>query len=144
MRPKCEHCDKPQVAKGLCGTHRYRAEKGLPMDKPIGGLKEKKHCFIPGCTNMARLDMCEFHYRKLWEWGHAYFALPDYCEVCGSTERLHVDHDHSCCLAPPTCGECVRGRLCADCNWVLGRVNDNPYRLQELADYLERNGSTVR
>ena len=49
------------------------------------------------------------------------------CAVCGSAEpggrgaRFAVDHDQKCCPGRLSCGECVRGLLCAGCNLVLGR-----------------------
>lgn len=38
---------------------------------------------------------------------------------------LHVDHDHKCCPGRTTCGQCVRGLLCATCNTALGTVDRN-------------------
>ena len=55
-------------------------------------------------------------------------ALPDYCEVCGSTTNLCIDHDHST-------GK-VRGTLCSRCNQALGLMRDNYRNIIKLANYL--------
>lgn len=47
-----------------------------------------------------------------------------------------VDHDHSCCPNSKSCGRCVRGLLCKQCNWALGYVGDNIDKLNGLVDYL--------
>lgn len=63
------------------------------------------------------------------------------CAICqratGLRKRLAVDHDHTCCPGPTSCGRCVRGLLCHGCNDDLARVRDNPAKLRGLADYLE-------
>lgn len=55
-------------------------------------------------------------------------ALPDACEICGSRERLCVDHCHSV-------GH-VRGALCNACNLALGYMGDDPARLRAAAAYI--------
>lgn len=74
------------------------------------------------------------------------------CEVCGrdivtkvrdgATGRvaapLVVDHDHACCPGNHSCGICVRGFLCGQCNWAAGSIGDDPERARSLARYLDR------
>lgn len=57
--------------------------------------------------------------------------LGDCCAVCGSTDRLHVDHNH-------TTGK-VRGVLCFNCNGALGHVRDSREILAGLIKYLDRS-----
>lgn len=56
------------------------------------------------------------------------------CDICGGNQKpgaaLAKDHDH-------VTGK-TRGRLCHNCNLVLGHAKDNPKILRDAADYLER------
>lgn len=58
------------------------------------------------------------------------------CSICGSNERLHVDHDHSCCPGVRSCGSCVRGVLCGTHNRAIGMFSDDVVLLQKAIDYL--------
>ena len=69
------------------------------------------------------------------------------CAICKTPpdgKRLSVDHDHSCCPGEVTCGECVRGLLCDNCNWWLGLIDDDLGRLTEAELYLRRYSCTVK
>ena len=49
-----------------------------------------------------------------------------------------VDHDHGCCAGPTSCGKCVRGLLCARCNFVLGLLEESPALLPAyLTEYMQ-------
>ena len=50
------------------------------------------------------------------------------CVICGSNEKLVVDHDHKT-------GQ-VRGMLCNHCNRGLGHFRDDPMLLEFAAQYL--------
>lgn len=63
------------------------------------------------------------------------------CRICGSYEKLHVDHDHACCPradsgSAAVCGKCIRGILCSMCNRGLGFFRDNPVYLEGAIEYL--------
>jgi hypothetical protein len=63
------------------------------------------------------------------------------CAICGKTpeelgRKLFVDHDHSCCPGQITCGSCVRGLLCANCNNGLGLFLDNEIFLSKALEYV--------
>ena len=65
------------------------------------------------------------------------------CAICGvtspgSTKSWHVDHDHSCCPIGASCGGCVRGILCNNCNLMLGHAKDSEETLRSAAEYLSR------
>lgn len=51
------------------------------------------------------------------------------CAICESPEskgrgRFHIDHDHSCCPTQKTCGKCIRGLLCSNCNTKLSVIEN--------------------
>ena len=49
-----------------------------------------------------------------------------------------VDHDHSCCSGKTSCGKCVRGLLCANCNSGIGFLRDSVLLLESALTYLRR------
>lgn len=74
----------------------------------------------------------------------AYAALLEAgCRICGSKDRLHVDHDHACCAdrGRKGCGTCVRGILCQPHNTLAGFL-EHPDALA-VAAYLASAGSTA-
>lgn len=53
----------------------------------------------------------------------------DYCAICGSKERLHIDHCHKS-------GD-VRGLLCQNCNFGIGNLKDSIVNLRTAILYLQ-------
>lgn len=65
------------------------------------------------------------------------------CAVCEidlsmlAPKRIHIDHDHGCCVSSYSCGECIRGILCHDCNVGLGLFKDDLGILEKAMKYLD-------
>ena len=57
-----------------------------------------------------------------------YEAMPQVCVICGSTEKLCVDHSHR--------SGRVRGILCQSCNKGLGHFRDDPTLMFRAAEYI--------
>ena len=65
------------------------------------------------------------------------------CGICRkdfTKKRVpHVDHDHGCCSqGARSCGRCVRGLLCSNCNRGIGNFEDNKKSLRSAIKYLGR------
>lgn len=55
---------------------------------------------------------------------------------CSTGKALAVDHNKACCPGDKSCGKCIRGLLCRDCNTALGMVKDKREILAALVRYL--------
>lgn len=80
------------------------------------------------------ISLDQYH-QMLEDQGHA-------CKICNLKEktsriRLSIDHDHNCCPGGKSCGSCVRGLLCTNCNMSLGNAQDSIEILQKMIDYLK-------
>lgn len=57
------------------------------------------------------------------------------CWSCKTRDGSVVDHDHKCCAGAYSCGKCVRGILCSQCNTALGLLADNQEHIKNLLAY---------
>lgn len=147
-----EGCAKPYFGGSWCAGHYYQNLRGEKLE----ALNAKSSCTVPNCPtqvssklnpsrvcarhrglanrfNLSDVDLVELHLPKNYA-----------CENlgCGSTENLHMDHDHGCCPREKggsrSCGRCVRGWLCRTCNIGLGMLQENPRKIQGLLEYVAR------
>jgi len=130
------HPDRPHFAKGKC-------ERCYANDYQRGSRSrtyQLRHMF----------GMTQERYEALLA------AQGGLCAICGESEpggigTWHVDHNHACCAGKRSCGKCIRGLLCLQCNHMLGNSGDNPAVLEAAIRYLkdqtprenERRDSTV-
>ena len=59
------------------------------------------------------------------------------CHSCKDRAATNIDHDHSCCSGQRSCGKCVRGILCSQCNTALGLLQDNRQKIKNLLQYIK-------
>jgi hypothetical protein len=67
-------------------------------------------------------------------------AQNDACYLCGGelgSEKIDIDHDHSCCPQGKSCRVCRRGLAHHRCNVIIGWAGDDPGMLRHIADALE-------
>lgn len=145
-------CDREAYGKDLCKSHYGQLRRGTVLTS----FKMCEICSIPGCESPGGKgkELCQKHRRYAATYGISWDALKDLFQAenrvcgnpaCGSTERLHLDHDHSCCpyggvgdkKSQVSCGECIRGWLCDNCNRGLGCFFDDPRKLEGIVSYLE-------
>jgi hypothetical protein len=119
---------------------RLCAQCGEPFDRPT---RRAAYCSVK-CKTAARLADGRAAASSLKHYYHREYGLTveqvaelraNGCQICGDDGRhgrhgqLHIDHDHKT-------GR-VRGALCDDCNFGLGKFKDDPALLRAAAVYLE-------
>ena len=137
LRPNCRECEKQrQKEKREANIERYRERDRAYylVTKEVQNAKSRAY--------YAENREKQKAYQKQYMYGltpEEYDALmAKGCFICGSMEKLHVDHDHSCCPGGlRTCGKCVRGVLCHKHNTALGKFGDSVEELQAAITYLQ-------
>lgn len=139
----CRECQDPDGVKRCRKCERilpksefHRASKGKGSKQYY--QSDCKRC-QRGNTRTYRLSLYhltdEDYERMLRKQGYK-------CAICGGLplygHHFHVDHDHTCCDYEGSCGACVRGLLCDDCNRGLGMFRDRSDALRNAASYVER------
>lgn len=146
-----EGCEREEFNPGFCAGHYYQKLQG----KKLTPLFERADCPVPGCegtysVKLGKQGVCRAHSHTMSRFSITRDELirlfsPGVCsaEDCGRSGRLHIDHDHACCPSGKfagrkvSCGNCIRGLLCSNCNAALGLLGDNVSRMRGLLKYLE-------
>jgi hypothetical protein len=120
---------------GMLTCTRCKVEKpATPEAFPLhNGKKNGLDSWCRACRATYRSENCRGRHRDVIS-NEDLISLKTtttQCVICGSEEKLVVDHDH-------VTGQ-VRGMLCNHCNRGLGHFRDDPLLLEFAAQYLLAN-----
>lgn len=123
--------------------HCNRCRQWLPEDQ-FGPYKSQPD----GLTNRCRNCLKDVALERLYgitrqQYDEMARVQGNACAICRTpaddTKRMHVDHDHACCPGVKTCGNCLRGLVCNNCNAGLGFFRDSESLLYAASAYLTRS-----
>jgi hypothetical protein len=87
------------------------------QDSYVYQWRSKQPGGIAGFSRRMRYKLTHEQYEKMLEDQGGVCAI---CKKPPGKKALCVDHDHACCSTERTCGKCVRGLLCNNCNHGVG------------------------
>lgn len=138
---QCSHCKITKPIDRFSGSNRYAS----------GYRSDCKDCCADQHQRWRKKNPIRYKERiTLWKYG---INMQEYnrlfqiqggmCAICKKHQSelkmaLGVDHNHSCCPGSRSCGKCVRGLLCQNCNVALGFMGDNLERIDSMRQYLVR------
>lgn len=159
-------CERPIRATGLCSAHYERVRNGIPLGgAPIADRKVylasapdfigcagcerllPKVLFVASSTRGTIRRWCRFcvklknHGLDMSRFSELVISQSGLCPLCESQLKSpSVDHDHRCCANVYSCGSCIRGVLCRNCNSALGLAGDSVKVLSKMVTYLKDSG----
>jgi|11_taG_2_1085331.scaffolds.fasta_scaffold00036_19 hypothetical protein len=156
----CQHCNK---LLGINNTKYQLCNTCCPKLRNYG-----VSCSIEGCSTVCDGKNAVFYYKgKLVCYSckailrNYSLSFSDYqrlrnitnCQICnielnhqhsrGNRKGACLDHDHTCCpTGGKSCGKCVRGVICQQCNTAEGYIKASGLDVldwaHKLIDYLEQ------
>lgn len=132
-----------QGRKRCAGCDAFKPESDFTRNRrrPDGFMDKCKSCEPPNGGGNREYRIRVTYNISLAEFEEILRSQGGRCATCGTDSPggngWCIDHDHSCCGGPRSCGECVRGILCTHCNSALGYVRDNTQTLMNMVAYLD-------
>ncbi|MGW9426659.1 endonuclease domain-containing protein [Streptomyces decoyicus] len=100
---RCYECEE------VVAVERFRTSGGTGLSGVCNDCQNIR-------TRLARFKMTKHDYDELLAFQGGKCAVCTSDEPLGKYDEWHIDHNHACCPRGTTCGECVRGILCSECN----------------------------
>lgn len=129
----------------LCGDDKEDAEFSKDSSKK-SGLSSRCRVCKNSKRSEYRISTSEHNSDYMLEWRYnisreRYIKIlhsqNGVCAVCKLIpKKFCVDHDHTCCPGKKSCGKCIRGLLCSNCNTAIGLLKENVNTLFEAINYI--------
>lgn len=128
-KARCKNCVNNKIFQTICSMtricNRCQEEKSIysygNYKTSSGKMAKRFTCNV--CTNQNGVRWNDKNPEKRRENRinkHYNISLKEYneilsqgCQICGTMEKLCLDHDHNCCPGKISCGQCIRGALCS-------------------------------
>jgi hypothetical protein len=137
-----EYCKKKDVKGGIsnrckaCDAEKYqqrRAKNSLSL-RDSWNKASKKYASKKDFAKARRLRR---HHLTVEQYDTMMSKYDGLCWACKLRPACVLDHDHSCCDGTFSCGGCIRGLLCNQCNTSLGLMQEDPNLIDQLISYLK-------
>lgn len=108
-------------------------------------LKNKKQFYLDFPDKRKNRDLLHYYNIDLNTYNSMLKKQNFSCAICEKKAKLHksgkyhilnIDHDHNHCFGRKSCGKCIRGLLCINCNTFLGKFENKKIFLNAL-EYLK-------
>lgn len=149
LRTACRTCTKnnPEYLKNYYQDRKASGKNKEYRDANIDRIRENSRQWHKNNPEKSKELRIRNQYARYGLTVEQYNAMMEFqgglCAICEipSDRSLQIDHDHACCSENSrSCGKCVRGLLCGNCNSMLGHINDNQKVLENGITYLRSRG----
>lgn len=136
----CLECG-PEVPLYMNGKRGWRCKAALQAYQRERNKTRPKRPYDPEKARDVRLK--RFYGLTTEQWETMFDSQGRRCAICG-TENPGVhdywatDHDRRCCPGRTSCGVCVRGILCSNCNVGIGHLQESCRILAAACEYLSK------
>lgn len=140
--PRCRKCNREYRARSKKrDPAKARVYQARYYERNREKIKERRIIYGREESMDPQRKAARNYKHLLWKYNlseEGFRSLGTTCWICDGTENLHIDHDHVCCPGRNSCGKCIRGLLCRECNLGIGKLKDDPELLYRAIDYIAK------
>ena len=127
----CINCQNEYSRKRYASPEKYKQRKMSQNENKIKRKISSRKWYLKSTYNLT-----------IEQYNKMLIDQSGRCDIC-ETQITHdryfdVDHNHNCCNGYKSCGKCVRGLICFNCNSILGHSKENINILEKTISYIKK------